>query len=136
MSRLATPTSRIVLAGLLGCAVSVGAHAQIPEPAAPPTDATPVPPEAAPLEEAKLDQFAEAYIAIEEIEQSANAELSGAKDDASATQIKAKAEERIIEAVEGAGLQLDEFNQIAELAANDETLRLKLVNKVEKRRRI
>jgi Domain of unknown function (DUF4168) len=139
MNRLASQTSRtwIVVAGLACGAGALDASAQVPEqPAAPPSVATPVPPETAPLQEEKLDQFAEAYIAIEEIERTANAELSQAKDDESTTQIKAEAEERIIDAVEGAGLRLDEFNQIAELAAVDKALRLKLADKVEKRRRI
>jgi hypothetical protein len=139
MSRIASQTSPawIVFAGVLCSAVFLEALAQIPEePAAPPAQASPVPPEAAPLEEEKLDQFAEAYIEIEEIERAANAELSRTTDDASASQIKAKAEERIIAAVERAGLELDEFNQIAELATLDQALRLKLADKVGKRRRI
>ena len=138
MSSIAWRTSQIstVLAGLLWCVVGIDAAAQIPEPAAPPAAATPVPKETAPLEEKKLDQFAEAFLAIEEIEEAAKAELAETQDAEGQSQIKADAEQRILDAVEGAGLELDEFNQIAELAVGDAALRTKLADKVEKRRRM
>lgn len=141
MNRRAAHRSRfpLLLTGLLYCIIASPSLAQLPEQdptPAPPPEASPVPPEAAPLQEEKLDQFADAYLAIEEIEKAASAELSTAKDPSTASEIKAKAEERILSAVERSGLRLDEFNQIAELAAVDAALRMKLADKVERRRRI
>ncbi|MGH8176382.1 MAG: DUF4168 domain-containing protein [Steroidobacter sp.] len=124
----------ILAAGLCGIP-SLNALAQVPtEP--PPQTATPVLPEAAPLQEEKLDQFADAYLVIEEIHTEAVAELNSTEDPAAAHHIKAKAEGKIIQAVERSGLKLDEFNQIAELAAVDDALRMKIADRVDKRRRI
>ena len=110
--------------------------AQVPEPPTSPPQATPVPREAAPLDEQKLDQYADAYLAIEEIESRASAELKQADSRATAAAIKEKAEGAIIEAIERSGLELDEFNQITEVAARDADLRLTIASRVEERRRI
>src|SRR5690606_5482060 len=101
-------------------------------------DALPISPskEVAPLADEKIDQFADAYLAIEEIHAQAAAELEHATDSKSANEVKANAESRIIEAVERSGLRLEEFNQIAELMTIDMELRAKIADRVEKRRRI
>jgi hypothetical protein len=120
-----------VVSGSIGAGIS---SAQIPEPAAPPVEATPIPPQVAPLEEGKLDQYAVAFVAIEKIEQDAKARLSQAKDPVQKQEIRAGAEDQIFEAVERSGLQLNEYNQIAELAAKNDALRAKLESKIERRR--
>ena len=113
--------------------------AQIPESQAepaPPETATPLPPEAAAPTEQKLDQFADAFLVIEEIHTQAAAQLENVENPQAAQEIKAKAEGEIINAVEKSGLRLEEFNQIAELMTVDLALRQKVADKVEKRRRI
>jgi hypothetical protein len=114
------------------------AFSQVTEPPAgpPPESVTPPPPETAPLEDKKIDQFADAYLAIEEIHAEAAAELEQTPDAASANAVKANAESKIIEAVERSGLRLEEFNQIAELMTIDLELRARIADRVEKRRRI
>ncbi len=116
----------------------VSASAQVDEPpASPPAESvTPPSKEVAPLADEKIDQFADAYLAIEEIHAQAAAELEHATDSKSANEVKANAESRIIEAVERSGLRLEEFNQIAELMTIDMELRAKIADRVEKRRRI
>lgn len=115
----------------------VSASAQVEEPpAVPPETVTPPPQEVAPLADEKIDQFADAYLAIEEIHAQAAAELEHAPDSQSANEVKANAESRIIEAVERSGLRLEEFNQIAELMTIDMELRAKIADRVEKRRQI
>jgi hypothetical protein len=119
-------------------AISV-AWAQVEEPPATPPPAesvTPTPKEVAPLEEKKIDQFADAYLEIEEIHAQAAAELKQTTDSETANKVKAEAETKIIEAVERSGLRLEEFNQIAELMAVDVALRAKIADRVEQRRRI
>lgn len=120
----------IVLAGA-GSAV-----AQVPNEEAPPQSATPVPPAAAPLEDKKLDQYADAFLDIEQIQVEASAQLDKAENEAAAVAIKEKAEGAIIEAIERSGLKLDEFNQITEVAALDNDVRRRIADRVEKRRTI
>lgn len=112
----------------------VGAQGEPPA-SPPPEPVTPATPEVT-LEEKKIDQFADAYLAIEEIHAKAAEELKGTSDPQAADQVKANAESQIIQAVERSGLRLDEFNQIAELMAVDMELRAKIASRVEERRRI
>ena len=125
-----------VLAGMLITGSESVAVAQVPEEEVPPPSATPVPPEVAPLEEKKLDQYADAYLDIEQIEVQASAEIEKAENRAAAVAVKEKAEGAIIEAIERNGLKLDEFNQITEVAALDDDVRRRISDRVEKRRRI
>ena len=111
--------------------------AQVPrEPSPPPEIVTPTPHEAAPLEEEKIKQFADAYLAVEEVHSNAAAALEKAPDPAAANEVRAKAEIQVIQAIERTGLRLQEFNQIVELCAVDPALRARVANKVEERRRI
>lgn len=121
-----------------GLGLTAPVWSQIDEPPAtpPPEDVTPTPEEVAPLEDKKIDQFADAYLAIEEIHAEAAAELKKTTDPESANKVKAQAETKIIEAVERSGLRLEEFNQIAELMTVDVALREKIAHRVEQRRRI
>ena len=106
----------------------------LPEPL--PQAVLPTPPEVAPLEEQKIDQFADAYLAIEKIHAKAATELEATDDAEAANKVKANAEAQIIEAVERSGLRLEEFNQIADLMMVDIDLRSRIVKKVEERRSI
>lgn len=114
-----------------------GAFAQVDEPPATPQPEAVTPPaeEVAPLEDKKIDQFADAYLAIEQIHAKAAADLKNTKDSEAANKVKADAESQIIDAVERSGLRLEEFNQIAELMQVDVALRAKIADRVEKRRR-
>jgi hypothetical protein len=96
--------------------------------------ALPVPPEVAPIEEQKLDQFAEAFVAIEEINAQTAQQLDEVKT--SAEVVVAEAEKRAFQALKSSGLEIDEYHQIAQRTAVDGKLRERLARKVEKRRRI
>lgn len=126
----------LVLAGIVAIGLGSMAGAQVPNEEVPPPSATPVPPEVAPLQDNKLDQYADAFLDIEQIEVKASAELEKAEDAVTAVAIKEKAEGAIIEAIERSGLKLDEFNQITEVAAHDEDVRRRITDRVEKRRTI
>lgn len=128
-------TSSLILAAIL-VAGSGAAVAQVPNQEVPPPSATPVPPAAAPLEDKKLDQYADAFLGIEQIQVEASAQLDKAENEAAAVAIKEKAEGAIIEAIERSGLKLDEFNQITEVAAVDNDVRRRIADRVEKRRTI
>lgn len=132
---------RAVLAVVLCMAISMHVAAQVPQEQAEPVPPELIPPaqsgaEAAQLEEEQIDRFADAYIAVEEIHTKVAEELSATDDPETASEVRAKAEGSIIDVVERSGLELDEFNRIAELMTVDRDLRLKIADRVRERRRI
>lgn len=83
--------------------------------------------------DAKVEQFTTAYVAIQAIQAKASQDLSTTSDVTKANQLKAAAEGEMIKAVEQSGLQVEEFNQIAQLMTADEGLRNRVLEKLQKR---
>ncbi len=75
------------------------------------------------VEEAHLDQFAEAFLAVQEIQVEASEELQGAGDEAEAQDVQRRAQEDMVEAVLETGLSVEEYNQIAQLMNSDPEVR-------------
>jgi hypothetical protein len=119
-----------VWAAPLHSAFAQGASEQHAPPAISP-DAPPPP-----MDEEKIDQFADAYVVIEEIHQRAMLDLDQVHDPEEANEVKARAEAQMIRAVERSGLELAEFNRIAERMSADPELRARITSRVEERRRI
>lgn len=92
------------------------------------TDAT-----AGPIEDKKLDQFADAYLAVQTIQQKAATDLQSAKDPQAADKVKQTAESDMIAAVERSGLQVPEFNRIVERMASDTEMRSRVAAKLQER---
>lgn len=88
---------------------------------------------AMPVEQKKVEQFADAYVEVQTIQQKANTELSSTTDPAKADEVKASAQTDMIAAVERSGLQLDEFNSIVASMAADDALRSRVSAEVQKR---
>jgi cytoskeletal protein RodZ len=88
---------------------------------------------AGPIEDKKIEQFADAYVAVQTIQQKAAAELQSAKDPAQADKVKATAESDMIAAVERSGLQVPEFNKIVERMASDTEVRSRVAAKLQER---
>jgi hypothetical protein len=88
---------------------------------------------AAPITDQKIEQFADAYVAVQTIQEKAASELQTAKDPAAADQVKANAESDMIAAVEKSGLQVDEFNQIVETMTANAEVREKVAAKLQER---
>ena len=88
---------------------------------------------AGPIEDKKIEQFADAYMAVQTIQQKAAAQLQSAKDPAQADKVKASAESDMIAAVERTGLQVPEFNQIVERMASDTEVRSRVAAKLQER---
>jgi len=84
-------------------------------------------------EEKKLDQFADAYLAVQTIQQKAATELQSAKDPQAADKVKQTAESDMIAAVERSGLQVPEFNKIVERMASDTEMRSRVAAKLQER---
>ncbi len=86
------------------------------------------------IDEAKMDQFADAYVEVQKIQANAADELnSAAADPEKQQQAQAKVENEMIAAVERTGLNLDEFNGIVQTMSADANLRAKVVEKIRKR---
>lgn len=86
------------------------------------------------IDEKKIDQFAEAYVEVQKIQQSAASELdSAATDPAKQQQTQAKVENDMIAAVERTGLKLEEFNGIVQTMSADADLRARVVAKIRER---
>lgn len=86
-----------------------------------------------PITEQEIDQFAEAYVVIEEIYAQTVKELDVIQT--GAEMVIVGAEERVIRAVECTGLRLDEFNRIGKHTAMNGQLCARIARKVEGHRR-
>ncbi len=131
-SRVAS-LSALVLAGtgLMGLAASAAnAQGALPSTSAdtprdPLPDSTSAAPAAA-VDEVKINQFADAYVAVQTIQKNAAAQPTTTQDP-QATQTL------MVNAIKKSGLQVDEFNQIAQLMNTDLELRNKIAGKVQER---
>lgn len=116
---------------------NVGEPAQSQQEDLPPTttdeQAAPGVASAGPIEDKKIEQFADAYLAVQTIQQKAAAELQSAKDPQAADKVKANAESDMIAAVERSGLQVPEFNKIVERMASDTEVRSRVAAKLQER---
>src|SRR5690606_25397508 len=85
------------------------------------------------ISDQKIEQFADAYIAVQGIQEKAASDLQSAKEPAQADQVKAKAESDMIAAVEKSGLKVDEFNQIVETMTANADVRERVAAKLQER---
>lgn len=85
------------------------------------------------IEDKKIEQFADAYVAVQTIQQKAAAELQSASNPEQADKVKATAESDMIAAVERTGLQVPEFNRIVERMASDTEVRTRVAAKLQER---
>ncbi|MFC4310413.1 DUF4168 domain-containing protein [Steroidobacter flavus] len=112
---------------------------EYPSPASPaetpPTNEAPAPNSAASaqISDQKIEQFADAYVAVQTIQEKAANDLQTAKEPAQADQVKAKAESDMIAAVEKSGLKVDEFNQIVETMTANADVRERVAAKLQER---
>lgn len=96
---------------------------------------TPPPQEqqAAPVSEAKLDQFVAALNEVHSIRNEAAQELEATTDPQDAQEVQQKAQQQMIEAVEEAGLTIEEYNQIATMMSSDPELQERISARLEER---
>ncbi|MET0534216.1 MAG: DUF4168 domain-containing protein [Steroidobacter sp.] len=87
----------------------------------------------APITDQKIEQFANAYVAVQGIQEKAASDLQTAKDPASADKVKQTAESDMIAAVQKSGLQVEEFNSIVQTMTADATVRERVAVKLQER---
>ena len=136
MTHLNSRWRAAALSGLLAIAPAALYAQTPPEEAGPPVSAqepSAEAPPAATVPDAKIDQFATAYVAVQSIQAQTSQQLAATTDAKKANDLKVDAESQMVKAVEKSGLQVDEFNQIASLMASDLTLRNKVLEKVQQR---
>ncbi|HEU4601304.1 MAG TPA: DUF4168 domain-containing protein [Steroidobacteraceae bacterium] len=85
------------------------------------------------LDQSKIEKFADAYVAVQSIQQKAAADLQKTSDPAQADKVKSSAQTDMIAAVERSGLQVEEFNQIVQSMAADNNIRTRVAAEVQKR---
>lgn len=85
------------------------------------------------ISDQKIEQFADAYVAVQTIQEKAANDLQTAKDPAQADQVKANAESDMIAAVEKSGLKVDEFNHIVETMTANADVRQRVAAKLQQR---
>jgi hypothetical protein len=121
---------------------SIASAQEQPEPATEPTDATaPATPQAEqnraaqiPIDDQKIEKFADAYVAVQTIQTKAAKDLdSSASDPAKQQQTQAAVENDMIAAVERTGLKLEEFNTIVQTMTADADLRARVVAEIRER---
>jgi hypothetical protein len=91
------------------------------------------PPQNNEVSEEQLAQFVDALAEISVIRQTAAAELEAAADMEEAERVHREAQEQMIEAVESAGLSVDEYNRIATLMGTDPELSQRVHSKLQER---
>lgn len=138
MMHMTCSRDALKIATLLACIAMAGsAPAQLPEgPAAPPPQTAPSDrgQSKEPLDESKIDRFADAYIVVEEIQRDTAEQLSEITDSREASRKKLDADKRVNEAIRRAGLEPAEFDRIAQRMASDDSLKKKIAQEVAQRR--
>jgi hypothetical protein len=76
-----------------------------------------------------LDQFAEAFGEVQEIRQDFSASLEGVESESKARSLQADAQEKMVTAVQDAGLTVQEYNRIAMQIQRDPELREKVMER-------
>lgn len=83
------------------------------------------------LSDAELDKVAEAYEAVTEVREEFQTDLEGIEDPERAQEMQEEAGEKMVEAVENQGLEVETYNQAMEAAQVDEELRNKLLDRLD-----
>jgi hypothetical protein len=85
------------------------------------------------LDQATIEKFADAYVAVQSIQHKVASDLQKTTDPAEADKVKSSAQTDMIAAVERSGLQVEEFNQIVQSMAADNDIRTRVAAEVQKR---
>lgn len=127
----------IALSTLSALSVSAQAPSTTPAPAtSPPTATSPdttATTSTVGVNDTKLEQFADAYVKIQTLKKDADAKQTTSADPAAAQKQQAELQSKMAEAVQTSGLDVNEFNQIAQAMVSDTDLRAKVLAKVQQR---
>jgi hypothetical protein len=122
------------LAVLLSSGVAL-AQAADADHANPSDSAAPSAANPASIDEATLKHTAKAFVKVTQIVKTAQQAVSNAPDDAQKEQIAKQAQSKEMDAVKAEGLQPDQYNQVIQLAQNDNAFQQKFLSYVDKVRK-
>ena len=88
-------------------------------------------PETVDVSEQQLQQFADAQVQISAIQQDFAGRLQNVEDPEKAHELQIEANEKMTDAVEDAGLDVDSFNEIAMAIQNDPELQQRLTTMLQ-----
>lgn len=88
------------------------------------------------IDEVKLDKFVDAFVAVQEIQKQAAEKQSASQDMEAAKARTAETQAKMSDAVRKSGLQVDEFNAIAQLMLQDTDLRARINAKMQQRNKL
>jgi hypothetical protein len=99
-----------------------------------PTATAPNASQATPIDDQKIEKFADAYVAVQTIQTKAAKDLdSTTTDPAKQKETQVAVETEMIAAVERTGLKLEEFNNIVQTMTADADLRARVVAEIRER---
>ncbi|MFO8155800.1 MAG: DUF4168 domain-containing protein [Pseudomonadota bacterium] len=87
--------------------------------------------EMAEIDDQTLDQFVTAFLSVRDIQSEFSEELGNVEDRERAQELQAEAQDKMVEAVEEAGLSVQEYNQVATQMQNDSDLRERVTSAAE-----
>ena len=79
-------------------------------------------PAAADIDDATLDRFVDAFIAVRAIHEDFSAQLETVSDEAAAQQLQQEAQEQMVHAVQDEGISIDDYNAIGMMLQSDPSL--------------
>ena len=85
------------------------------------------------IDEAKLDKFVSAYSEVLKVQQDASEQRTDASDPAATQKLANETQAKMTSAVQRSGLDVDEFNQIAQQMLKDDDLRSRIAAKLQLR---
>lgn len=118
----------LVGAALLALTVAAPASAQD-------QPAQQLPPPAEDISDEQLEQFAAAALAVNQLGREYASRLQGADDQAAAAEIRAEAQEKMVEAVQEEGLTVQEYNAIYAAAESDEEVNAAIQSLLQEQQR-
>ena len=87
-------------------------------------------PPAKEVDDATLDRFAKAAVALRDVQTSASAEMDQVVDGGQIGEIQLRAQRDMTSAVENAGLSVEEYNRIVELMNADPDIRARIMERL------
>ena len=127
----------VLSATTFGVSIATAQEQTVPEPTTEPSEAQPATtPKTAqtPIDDQKIEKFADAYVAVQTIQTKAAKDLDNPSNDlAKQQQTQQAVEKEMIAAVEQTGLKLEEFNSIVQTMTADADLRARVVAEIRER---
>lgn len=116
-----TRTAIFAVLALFGLGTAGIAHSA-PEGAAPPQGQQPGAAQNVEVSDAQLEQFVDAATEVQTVQQQYAAEIQSTQEAEEAQALRQEAQEKMVEAVEGSGLSVSEYNLIAQQLQQDQSL--------------